>query len=477
MEPKTDQSTFHYKETEFTFDIDKLRFSARRKDQSMPVNCSLQGADETSMPHDPAKPGINFVTLNIAHDCNMACPYCFAKQGLYGGPRRMMKPETAHRAVDWLIQQSGTKKDCYLRFLGGEPFMNLDVMESTIQYALAKGAMHGKNIHFSVNTNGTLFSEKIAHLLNSYSIIVSVSMDGTEEAHNVHRIFRSGLGTYQVVARNLERFVQCDPRVMINCTITADNVDVYSYAKLFRELGISLMRFAIVGDPNHKIAVRAADLLQRIRMQYDMLADAYLEDLLRGDVWYVADFYKYFENLRSLSRRTHRCGAGTTYVNIDVEGVVHLCHRFTADSNQTIGTISSQNIIPPAGIVQMNQLLPMMPKVSSQSKQESQPAPTSADDLPAIHKRLDGSPMIHKQHGPAPNLCSICDIKYLCGGSCFHDGQMLYGDLHGGPDPFKCEVDRHLARISMWLLDQLSGRPEVLTRLDELHYQSIQHTK
>lgn len=489
----TQTKTFSYQGSALAFNTNSLRF--QRTDLSHPEQhgVEVQLEDTGTGAVAPMELGINFVTLNIAHDCNMACPYCFAKQGLYGGPRQLMTEATAFKSVDWLLKSSGKKQDCYLRFLGGEPFMNLPVMSSTMAYVRHKATQAGKKLHFSINTNGTIFNQKIEDLLHEYKVKMSVSMDGTKEAHDAYRIFRSGRGTYDVVAENVPKFLACDPYTMVNATLTAEALDLYEYAVLFRELGFKLIRFAMVGTSTPGISVRREEMLQRLHDNYDRLANRYLEDMRSGSVWYLADFYKYFDNLRYLRRRMNRCGAGTSYVNLDVNGDVHLCHRFTADKTQHIGNIQKTELAVPEGIPERNQLRPYMPSVPSGGAGHStlvngEPTtPPDPDRTPMrfIHRRLDGTLMFDPSNSQPEkmNICSGCDIRYLCGGSCFHDSQILFGDLHAGPDAFKCEVDRHLARISIWLLDHISridpvdpDALQILDTLDTLHQRSVQHT-
>lgn len=378
-----------------------------------------------------------------------------------------------------------------------------------MEYALEQGAARGKHIHFSVNTNGTIFSEEVDELLRKYRVTISISMDGTREAHDTYRVFRSGRGSYDTVVQNVPKFLAIDPYAMVNATLTADNVDLFEYAVHFRSLGFQIIRFAIVGTAVPGVAVRREELLDRIRTNYDRLAEYYADDLRHGHIWYLSDFYKYFENLRFLHPRMNRCGAGTSYVNIDVNGKVHLCHRFTADKTQEIGDVSNglDQLAVPHEIRRMNQLLPMNGSVPSGVQPSPVPSrgnsvsvalpvigqvsgasscgshvsrPHAEDPLTAVHRRLDGEVMLEQRGSLAGgnNPCSICDIRFLCGGMCFHDGEILHGDLFGGPDVFKCEVDRHLAKIAIWLVDQIHALDDgVFAELDRLHQCSAQRTK
>lgn len=402
--------------------------------------------------------GVNFITLNIAHDCNMACPYCFAKQGMYGGPRELMGDQVAFKSVDWLIKESRKQKHVYLRFLGGEPFMNVPVMERTIHYASEQAEKAGKVMHFSVNTNGTIFNDRIARFMQDHKVTVSVSIDGDREAHNANRIFRNGQGTFDHAMRNLRKFVEIDPLTMINSTITSSSLDVADYAALYRESGVNLIRFALVGTADDKIGIRESAHIDRLCQQYDTLAQRYMDDIRAGDLWYLADFYKYFDVLVNMRGRSNRCGAGSSYVNIDVNGAIHLCHRFTADGHNKLGSIF--DAVPGTSKSTQVEALPI---VAEGTRKRSE----------VKHHYIDGMQM--EASIEPQNVCGSCDIRQLCGGYCFHDSEMIYGEKNLGPDVAKCEVDRHLARIAMWLLQNMST--ETINDIRRLHESSIQHVK
>jgi uncharacterized protein len=457
------------KAAEYTYHGGSFRFFPEAVNFQNAAGVQFRPAEVAVRPH-AAETGVNFITLNVAHDCNMACPYCFAKQGLYGGPRKMMTPEVARKSVDWLLNVSGARRDCYVRFLGGEPLMNVPVMRDTMGYATARAAAVDKRVHFSINTNGTIYSSEIDDLLRQYHVQISISIDGTEDAHDRHRIFRNGAGTYDTVVKNVPMLLTCDPLAMVNGTMTADTLDVSEYAKCFRQLGFQLIRFAIVGTTEASMAIRQEELLDKLRDQYDRLAEYYIAELDAGRIWYLADFYKYIPNLRAGQLRGNRCGAGTSYVNIDVDGQVHMCHRFTADRTQHVGSIADGAPAVEKGVTKVFQLMTVLPSAPSGKAKPLNPV--------FRHRQLDGTLFFEQSESVAggANPCHACDIRHLCGGYCYHDGEILFGNLHGGPDGIKCEVDRHLAKITMWMLDHLGYSNPALDRLDHLHVNSLQHT-
>lgn len=453
---------FSYGGKSFDFDPDTLRFGVpgrpnRRLEERW---ARVQDSDK------PPSPAINFITVNVAQDCNLACPYCYAHQGDFGGPRMMMPEDVAVKAVDWMFANSGDKQDCYIRFLGGEPVLNVPVMRKTMEHAERRAEESGKRIHFCVNTNGTIFTSALEEAILKHRMSVLISIDGTREVHDRSRIFVGGKGSYDAIARNVEKFLACDPYAMANATITASNPDVYDYALNFRGLGFRLVRFALVGTVDPQIAVRSDELLERVLDNYDRLAKRYMSDLRSGDVWYMYDALRFYDGLVGLKKKTHRCGAGVGSATVCADGSIHLCHRFASSGSQKIGQVDGGPPKVPESVLRMSQLLPSMPLVPADM---GEPVPTG----PVFrHHRLDGE-MLFEQRGSRAggfNVCSACDIRHLCGGGCFSDSAYLFGDIHGGSDSFKCEADRHLAKIAMWLIDEIYREGgSLLEEVERLH--------
>ncbi len=407
---------------------------------------------------------VRFVTLNIAHDCNLACDYCFAEQGTFGAERGFMDRATAFRSVDWLLAQSKDEPRVYIRFLGGEPLLNVPLMHEVCNYAWTHPQLRGREVVFSVNTNGTIFDESIERLVQQYRMTVSISLDGLQAENDKHRRMRSGHGSYTRVMRNLGRFSTVAPFLMVNATITSDSGRLLEFTGELRRHGVRLIRTALVGTTQDGVRVEGHDSLAHLVQEYRKLARSYLQDLEGGDCWYFADFYKYFEVLNARVPRTGRCGAGTWYGNIDMHGDVHLCHRFTAAGTHVMTNVFSDEGLPSSAT----------PQPSSRQRAGRKVIPILADGLSAgslPHRRLDGTLML----GSGPP-CDSCEIRGLCGGECFHDSYIRSGSEKGAPDVAKCELDRELAKLSMWIYASLQDRrPGVFAELARLHTASIQN--
>ena len=99
---------------------------------------------------------VKALCLHIAHDCNLGCKYCFAEEGEYKGRRAMMSYEVGKKALDFLIANSGERRNLEVDFFGGEPTMNFEVVKQLVAYGREQEKIHDKNFRFTLTTNGIL---------------------------------------------------------------------------------------------------------------------------------------------------------------------------------------------------------------------------------------------------------------------------------------------------------------------------------
>ncbi|MBR6789351.1 MAG: 4Fe-4S cluster-binding domain-containing protein, partial [Oscillospiraceae bacterium] len=97
---------------------------------------------------------VKALCLHIAHTCNLNCSYCFASQGKYHGERAIMSYEVGKQALDFLMENSGTRRNLEVDFFGGEPLMNFQVVKDLVAYARSMEKERGKNFRFTLTTNG-----------------------------------------------------------------------------------------------------------------------------------------------------------------------------------------------------------------------------------------------------------------------------------------------------------------------------------
>ena len=104
---------------------------------------------------------VKAICLHVAHACNMTCGYCFAGEGEYHGEKALMSYETGKRALDWLIENSGTRRNLEVDFFGGEPLLNFDVVKKLVAYGRSREKECNKNFRFTLTTNGMLLNDEV----------------------------------------------------------------------------------------------------------------------------------------------------------------------------------------------------------------------------------------------------------------------------------------------------------------------------
>jgi uncharacterized protein len=190
-------------------------------------------------------PKIHSITLHVANDCNLRCSYCYGKGGTYGEERCLMDWGTARESVDFLVRNSDSQQELSIAFFGGEPLMNFPVIKRTVSYCETVARKLGKKFTYSLTTNGTLFRQNNVDFMRQNKFGILVSLDGTKEIHDRHRIFASGKGSYDVIVKKLKRFF--DPgSVSVRCTLPYDCFDLEGSVLNLKDMGIGRAHFELV---------------------------------------------------------------------------------------------------------------------------------------------------------------------------------------------------------------------------------------
>ena len=151
---------------------------------------------------------VKALCLHIAHDCNLACRYCFAEEGEYHGRRALMSYEVGKKALDFLIANSGNRRNLEVDFFGGEPLLNWDVVKRLVEYGRSQEEAYNKKFRFTLTTNGVLLNDEVMEFCNREMGNVVLSLDGRKEINDKMRPFRGGQGSYDLIvpsSRNLPR--------------------------------------------------------------------------------------------------------------------------------------------------------------------------------------------------------------------------------------------------------------------------------
>ena len=284
---------------------------------------------------------IKALCLHVAHTCNLNCEYCFASQGKYHGERALMSLETGKRALDFLIENSGTRRNLEVDFFGGEPLMNLEVVKELVAYAREIEKIHNKNFRFTLTTNGILIDDDVIDFCNKEMSNVVLSLDGRKEVHDRLRKDYQGRGSYDIIVPKFQEFVRRrgDKSYYIRGTFTHANTDftndIFHMADLgFKELSME----PVVCAPDDKSALTKEDLPVLFE-QYEILAKEMLKRQKEGNGF---TFYHYMLDLTHgpcIYKRISGCGSGTEYMAVTPSGELYPCHQFVGDKKYLLGNI------------------------------------------------------------------------------------------------------------------------------------------
>lgn len=281
------------------------------------------------------------ICLHVAHDCNLACKYCFAGKGEYDGPKGLMSFETGKRALDFLVEQSGTRHNLEVDFFGGEPLLNWDVCKKLVEYGRSIEKKYNKNFRFTVTTNGVLLNDEIMDFCNKEMGNVVLSLDGRKETHDRLRITRKNTGSYDMIIDKFKKFAQSRNQkdYYMRGTYTHFNTDfskdvIHMADEGFKELSIE----PVVCDPSEDYALKESDL-PVLKEQYEILANEMLRRYRKGNGF---TFYHYMIDLDAgpcIVKRVSGCGVGTEYMAVTPDGELYPCHQFVGDEKFLLGDI------------------------------------------------------------------------------------------------------------------------------------------
>ncbi len=284
---------------------------------------------------------IKAMCLHVAHTCNLNCSYCFASQGKYQGDRALMSFEVGKQAFDFLIANSGTRKNLEVDFFGGEPLMNLDVVKQLVEYARSIEKQHNKNFRFTLTTNGVLLDDEVTEFLNKEMDNVVLSLDGRKDVHDRFRKDYSGKGSYDLIVPKFQRFVEKrgDKSYYIRGTFTHENTDFTKDILHMADLGFKeLSMEPVVCPPGDPYALTEADKPE-LYNQYEILANEMLRRKKNGK---PITFYHYMLDLKNgpcIYKRITGCGSGTEYMAVTPWGELFPCHQFVGDPKYSLGDV------------------------------------------------------------------------------------------------------------------------------------------
>ena len=284
---------------------------------------------------------IKALCLHVAHTCNLNCSYCFASQGKYQGERAVMSFEVGKQAFDFLIANSGTRRNLEVDFFGGEPLMNWDVVKQLVAYARSIEKEKGKNFRFTLTTNGLLIDDEVIDFVNKEMSNVVLSLDGRKEIHDIFRKDFAGNGSYDRIIPKFKKLVESrgGKGYYMRGTFTHNNVDFTNDILHMADLGFTeLSMEPVVCAPDDPCALTDEDM-PKLFEQYEILAKEMIKRKKEGRPF---TFYHYMIDLKNgpcIYKRITGCGSGTEYMAVTPWGELFPCHQFVGDPKYSLGNI------------------------------------------------------------------------------------------------------------------------------------------
>ncbi len=284
---------------------------------------------------------VKALCLHIAHDCNLACRYCFAEEGEYHGRRALMSFEVGKKALDFLIANSGDRHNLEVDFFGGEPLMNWQVVKDLVAYGRGQEKLHDKRFRFTLTTNGVLLNDEIMEFCNREMDNVVLSIDGRKEVHDYMRPFRRGDGSYDLVLPKFKRFADSrgQQRYYARGTFTHYNLDFSRDVLHLADEGFTQISVEpVVAAESEDYALREEDLPQ-IYEEYDRLAAEMVKREREGRGFTFFHFMIDLTGGPCVYKRLSGCGSGTEYLAVTPWGDLYPCHQFVGEESYRMGSV------------------------------------------------------------------------------------------------------------------------------------------
>ena len=363
---------------------------------------------------------VKALCLHIAHDCNLRCVYCFAGEGNYGQiSRTRMSAKTGKRAIDFLLANSGTRHNLEVDFFGGEPTINFDTVKAIVEYARVEEAKVGKNIRFTLTTNGLLLDDDKINYINRHMDNVVLSLDGRKEVNDRMRKFPgASLACYDAVVPKIKMLIKArrHQNYYIRGTYTRENLDFANDVLHMADLGFEQLSVEpVIAAPDAPYSIRREDIPALCR-EYERLA---IEIDARADS--KSNFFNFFhfmldmENGPCAAKRITGCGAGTEYLAVTPEGDFYPCHQFVGDGEFCLGNLES-------GLLNKD----WQAKFAYCN----------------VHTKPE---------------CLDCWAKFFCSGGCAANAYYLNGDIMK-PDAIGCELQKKRLECALYLYARKTER-------------------
>jgi uncharacterized protein len=358
---------------------------------------------------------VKALCLHIAHDCNLACRYCFAEEGEYHGRRAIMSYEVGKKALDFLVANSGNRTNLEVDFFGGEPLMNWEVVKQLVAYGRSLEEEHHKKFRFTITTNGVLLNDEILEFVNKEMGNMVLSIDGRKEVHDRMRPHRGGQGSYDEIVPKFKKAAESRGQMnyYVRGTYTHYNTDFAKDVLHLADLGFKQISVEpVVAPETEDYAIREEDLPQLLA-QYDELAVEMIKRRKEGNGFNFFHFMIDLEGGPCVAKRLSGCGSGTEYLAVTPWGDLYPCHQFVGNEDFLMGNVDE-------GVL-----------------------------------RTDIRDEFKQCNVYAKEKCKDCFAKFYCSGGCAANSYNFTGNVNGSYD-IGCELQRKRIECAIMIKAALS---------------------
>lgn len=362
---------------------------------------------------------VKALCLHIAHDCNLACQYCFAEEGEYHGRRALMSFEVGKKALDFLVANSGNRINLEVDFFGGEPLMNWQVVKDLVAYGRSLEEPYHKKFRFTLTTNGVLLNDDILEFANKEMANIVLSIDGRKEVHDKMRPFRGGQGSYDLIVPKFQKVAESRDQMnyYVRGTFTHENLDFSEDVNHLADLGFKQISVEpVVAKPEDYYSIKEEDIPQLLA-EYDKLAVDLLERRKKGE---PVNFFHFMIDLQGgpcVAKRLSGCGSGTEYLAVTPWGDLYPCHQFVGNEDFLLGNVDE-------GI-----------------------------------KRTDIVDEFKTCNVYAKPKCKNCFAKFYCSGGCAANSYNFHGSINDAYD-IGCELQRKRVECAIMMKAALADMEE-----------------
>lgn len=362
---------------------------------------------------------VKALCLHVAHDCNLSCRYCFAGEGEYHGERGLMSYEVGKQALDFLVENSGSRRNLEVDFFGGEPLLNFEVVKKLVAYGRSLEEEHNKHFRFTLTTNGVLLNDEVMEFANKEMDNVVLSIDGRPEIHNHMRPFRGGQDSYDLILPKFKKLAESrgQQKYYVRGTFTRYNKDFSKDVLHLADQGFKQISVEPVVAPYDESYALLPEDVPELCDEYDALA---AEMVRRAGTDKDFNFFHFMIDLEGgpcVYKRLSGCGSGTEYLAVTPNGDLYPCHQFAGEEEFKMGDVFTG--------------------VSNEALRDS----------------------FKSCNVYAKPECKKCFAKFYCSGGCAANAYHFHKDIHA-PYEVGCELQRKRIECAIMIKAALSDKEE-----------------